>query len=34
MDIIGYTSEEFKNIDKESVIMKRAKREGKMIYKE
>lgn len=34
MDIIGYTPEEFKNIDKESVIMRRAKREGKMIYKE
>ena len=33
MDIFGYTPEEFKNIDKESVIMRRAKREGKMIYK-
>lgn len=32
MDIIGYTPEEFKNIDKESIIMRRAKREGKMIY--
>ncbi|MEW6407339.1 MAG: nucleotidyltransferase domain-containing protein [Patescibacteria group bacterium] len=32
MDIIGYTPEEFKNIDKESIIMKQAKKEGKMIY--
>lgn len=32
MDIIGYTPEEFKNIGKESIIMRRAKREGKMIY--
>ncbi|MBU4338554.1 nucleotidyltransferase domain-containing protein [Patescibacteria group bacterium] len=32
MDIIGYTPEEFKNIDKESMIMRRAKREGRMIY--
>lgn len=31
MDIIGYTPEEFKNIDKESIIMRRAKREGRMI---
>lgn len=33
MDIIGYTPEEFENIDKESIIMRRAKREGKIIYK-
>lgn len=32
MDIIGYTSEEFENIDKESIVMRRAKREGKVIY--
>lgn len=32
MDIIGYTPEEFKEIDKESIIMRQAKREGKMIY--
>lgn len=32
MDILGYTQEEFKNIDKESIIMRRAKREGKIIY--
>ncbi len=32
MDIIGYTPEEFKNIGKESMIMRRAKREGEMIY--
>ena len=32
MDILGYTPEEFEEIDKESMIMKRAKREGKMIY--
>lgn len=31
MDIIGYTPEEFRHIDKESVIMKEAKKEGKMI---
>lgn len=33
MDIIGYTPEEFENIDKESIVMRRAKREGKVIYK-
>lgn len=33
MDIFGYTPEEFKNIDRESIIMKQAKKEGKMIYK-
>lgn len=33
MDIIGYTPEEFKNIDKESMIMRRAKKEGKMIFR-
>lgn len=33
MDIFGYTPEEFKEIDKESIIMKEAKKEGKMIYK-
>lgn len=33
MDIIGYTPEEFENIDKESIIMRRAKREGKMIFR-
>lgn len=32
MDIIGYTPEEFREIDKESIVMKEAKREGKMIY--
>ena len=32
MDIIGYTPEEFANIDKESVIMKQAKKEGRMIF--
>ncbi len=32
MDIIGYTPEEFKEIDKESVIMRQAKKEGKMIF--
>jgi|SRR3989339_1630868 len=31
LDIIGYTPEEFKNIDKESAIMKSAKSEGKML---
>lgn len=31
MDIIGYTPEEFKNIEDESIIMRRAKKEGKMI---
>lgn len=34
MDIIGYTPNEFENIDKESVIMRRAKKEGKMIFSE
>lgn len=33
MDIIGYTPKEFNNIDKESIIMKRAKEEGKFIIK-
>ena len=33
MDILGYTPEEFKEIDKESIVMKEAKKEGKMIYK-
>lgn len=33
MDIFGYTPEEFKEIDKESIIMREAKKEGKMIYK-
>jgi predicted nucleotidyltransferase len=28
MDIFGYTPQEFKTIDKESVIMRRAKKEG------
>lgn len=32
MDIFGYTLKEFKEIDKESVIMRQAKKEGKMIY--
>ncbi|MBI5701106.1 nucleotidyltransferase domain-containing protein [Candidatus Saganbacteria bacterium] len=31
MDIIGYTPEEFKNIDKKSIIMKKAKKEGKFL---
>jgi|GEM_PF-475890 predicted nucleotidyltransferase len=34
MDIIGYTPEEFKNIDKESIVMKRAKKEGRFINSE
>lgn len=33
MDIIGYTPEEFKNIGKESIVMRQAKREGKMLFK-
>lgn len=33
MDIFGYTPEEFEEIDKESIIMRQAKKEGKMIYK-
>lgn len=33
MDIIGYTPNEFQNIDKKSMIMRKAKREGKMIIK-
>lgn len=32
MDIFGYTPKEFKDIDKESIVMRRAKKEGKMIY--
>lgn len=32
MDIIGYTPEEFKEIDKESLIMREAKKRGKMMY--
>ena len=32
MDIIGYTPEEFKNISKESIIMRKAIKEGKIIY--
>jgi len=32
MDIIGYTPQEFENIEKESIVMRRAKREGKMVY--
>ena len=32
MDILGYTPEEFNGIDKESIVMKEAKKEGKMIY--
>lgn len=28
MDIIGYTPEEFENIDKESIVMRRAKKRG------
>lgn len=32
MDILGYTPEEFKEIDKESIVMRQAKKEGKMIY--
>ena len=32
MDIIGYTPEEFANIDKESVMMRQAKKEGRMIF--
>lgn len=33
MDIFGYTPEEFKEIDKESIVMRQAKIEGKMIYR-
>lgn len=33
MDIIGYTPYEFRNIDKRSIIMRRAKKEGEMIIK-
>lgn len=32
MDIIGYTSEEFKKIGEESLVLQKAKKEGKMIY--
>lgn len=32
MDIIGYTPIEFKNIDEESLVMRQAKREGKMLF--
>jgi predicted nucleotidyltransferase len=32
MDILGYTPEEFKNISKESIIIKKAIKEGKVIY--
>lgn len=32
MDVIGYTPEEFRNIDRESVIMKRAKKEGRIVH--
>lgn len=32
MDIFGYTPEEFEEIDKESIVMRQAKKEGKMIY--
>lgn len=32
MDIIGYTPEEFAEIDKESIIMRQAKKEGKMVF--
>jgi len=32
MDIVGYTQDEFRAIDRESVVMKRAKKEGVMIY--
>lgn len=31
MDTIGYTPEEFKNIDNISVVMRRAKKEGKFL---
>lgn len=33
MDIIGYTPEEFKNIDKESIVMKQAKEEGLYLFR-
>lgn len=33
MDIIGYTPEEFEKIDRESLVMKQAKKEGKIIYR-
>lgn len=33
MDIFGYTLEEFKNLGKESLAMKQAKKEGRMIYR-
>ncbi|MDI6602527.1 MAG: nucleotidyltransferase domain-containing protein [Patescibacteria group bacterium] len=32
MDILGYTPEEFAEIDKESIVMRQAKKEGKMVY--
>ena len=32
MDIIGYTPEEFRNISKKSIIMRKAIKEGKIIY--
>ena len=33
MDVIGYTPKEFNGIDKESIVMKKAKEEGKSIIK-
>lgn len=33
MDIIGYTPEEFENIDKESIVMRRAKKEGTYLFR-
>ena len=32
MDIFGYTPEEFEEIDKESAIMRRAKKEGRFVW--
>lgn len=33
MDIFGYTPEEFADLDKESAIMKKAKQEGRFVWK-
>lgn len=32
MDIIGYTPKEFKDIDKESIVIRNAKKEGRMLH--
>lgn len=33
MDIFGYTPEEFEELDKESVIMRQAKKEGRFVWR-